>query len=220
MVAPSDLEFEFDDMVINSQAYRRVMAYAKAKTKPSDPQTGGSLGDLIDLTDDATIGEGVTATTALPEVLQELQDLTIQEPPARKQTADSGVIQSAEPLSATSGLVNDTAVVVAEPEEAPTISLMGRSRSTTPTQLVRPEHKFKNSGPKGCRKCGGVMTGPAVRVPIEDEYGSSKVFHLDCFRCAVCLQLSRKPHFPRLALLLRQSPGLRHTDSEEILPSR
>jgi hypothetical protein len=92
MIAPSELEFEFDDMVINSQAYRRAMADAKARTKPFDAQAEHFLGDLIDLTDNPTIREGGTATAALPAAFQELQGLTIHEPPARKQTTDSNGI--------------------------------------------------------------------------------------------------------------------------------
>lgn len=189
MVAPSELEFEFDDMVINSQAYRRVMAYAKAKTKPSDPQTEDSLGDLIDLTDRATIGEGGTATAELPAVFQELQDLTIHEPPTRRQTAGSGVLPSVEPLSATGGLVNDTTMVVAEPEDALTTSPMGHSRSTTPTQLVRSGHELEGSGPKRCGKCGLGLPGQCVRISSKDEHGRSLWFHLECFTCEVRLQL-------------------------------
>jgi hypothetical protein len=189
IVAPSELEFEFDNMVINSQAYRRAIAYAKAKTKPFDSQAEHSLSDLIDLTDSPTIREGGTATAAIPAVLQELQELTLHEPPARKQTADYSGIQTTERSSATGELVNDTTMVVAEPEEVPTTCLMGHSRSITPTELVRPENKFENSGPKRCRKCGGVLTGEFLRVTTKDEYKSSKLFHFDCFRCAVCPQI-------------------------------
>ena len=38
IAAPSDLEFEFDDVIINSQAYRRAMAHAQANIPPSSSQ--------------------------------------------------------------------------------------------------------------------------------------------------------------------------------------
>ncbi|KAG7293480.1 hypothetical protein NEMBOFW57_003531 [Staphylotrichum longicolle] len=192
MVAPSELEFEFDDMVINSQAYRRVMAYAKAKTKPSDPQTEDSLGDLIDLTDRVTIGEGGTATAELPAVFQELQDLTIHEPPTQRQTAGSGVLPSAEPLSATGGLVNDTTMVVAEPGEALTTSPMGHSRSTTPTQLDCKTQIARKFFPLDniflcetdffrrldllCSACGKALRGSYVS-------DKDRKYHIDHFTC-------------------------------------
>jgi hypothetical protein len=36
IAAPSELEFEFDEVVINSQAYRRAMAHAQARARPLD----------------------------------------------------------------------------------------------------------------------------------------------------------------------------------------
>ncbi len=75
VVAPSELEVEFDDMIINSQAYRRAMAHAQAKITPPSSQDDAALGDLIDLTDNFTMRQEDAAPVAPPSALQELQDL-------------------------------------------------------------------------------------------------------------------------------------------------
>jgi hypothetical protein len=56
------------------------------------------------------------------------------------------------------------------------------SRSTTPTELVRPEHK--PDARKRCAKCDGLITGQFVRIPTMD--GNNR-FHVDCFTCAVSI---------------------------------
>ncbi len=88
VVAPSELEFEFDDMIINSQAYRRAMAHAQAKVTPPGSQRDPAIGDLIDLTDDLTIHQGDTAPAALPSALQDLQDLMAYRPSTPDQTTE------------------------------------------------------------------------------------------------------------------------------------
>lgn len=49
----SELEFEFDDLIVNSKAYRRVLASAKRGAPKTDRQ--GIEGDLIDLSDSQTV---------------------------------------------------------------------------------------------------------------------------------------------------------------------
>ena len=93
VVAPSELEFEFDDMIITSQAYRRAMAHAQAKITPPSSQDDAALGDLIDLTDELTIRQ--QEDTALPSALQELQVLIVHRPPTRDQTTEGCADQRA-----------------------------------------------------------------------------------------------------------------------------
>jgi hypothetical protein len=52
IVAPSDLELEFDDIIINSQTYGRLLDQAQAKPRIESLE---ELGDLIDFTDDDTV---------------------------------------------------------------------------------------------------------------------------------------------------------------------
>ena len=51
VIAPSDLEFEFDNMIINSQAYRRAFAKAHQAQAEARDVDAEELGDLIDFTD-------------------------------------------------------------------------------------------------------------------------------------------------------------------------
>lgn len=74
--APSDIEFHFDEAVINSQAYRRVLARAYAQTRAG---TEGESGGPAE--------ESISAT--LPAALEELQGLDVREPQVRESTHDS-----------------------------------------------------------------------------------------------------------------------------------
>jgi hypothetical protein len=57
IVAPSDLELEFDDIIINSQTYGRLLAQVQAKPGIESLEESG---DLIDFTDDDTVRGGGT----------------------------------------------------------------------------------------------------------------------------------------------------------------
>ena len=52
LAAPSEMEFDFDDQIVNSRVYRRMLAQAMTKTTPSDVEV--IEGDLIDFSDVAT----------------------------------------------------------------------------------------------------------------------------------------------------------------------
>lgn len=52
----SALEFEFDDVIVNSKAYRQVLASARAKvSKKTENDRSVIEGDLIDFSDSQTI---------------------------------------------------------------------------------------------------------------------------------------------------------------------
>ncbi|KAF4469676.1 GTPase-activating of the rho rac family (LRG1) [Fusarium albosuccineum] len=71
-IAPSELDFEFDDLVLNSQAYRR--AFARAQEESQQPERHIVEGDLIDLSEN-TIDISDVAT--IREINQDLKDLTL-----------------------------------------------------------------------------------------------------------------------------------------------
>lgn len=72
----SNLDFEFDDLVINSQVYRRVLASARRKPPESTGTQHIALSDLIDLSSDpqTIIVEQMNETTRDLEGLVVLQD--------------------------------------------------------------------------------------------------------------------------------------------------
>jgi hypothetical protein len=53
MLASSELNFDFDDIVVNSVAYRRVLSAAKQELSTSKHEV--PAGDLIDFSDDVTL---------------------------------------------------------------------------------------------------------------------------------------------------------------------
>jgi len=77
VVAPSELEFDFDNMIINSQAYRRVLAQAHAK---SSIEIEEDLGDLIYFTDEATVKHEDQSTGNLSVTFNDLEGLSLNEP--------------------------------------------------------------------------------------------------------------------------------------------
>ncbi|KAK0717635.1 hypothetical protein B0T26DRAFT_675911 [Lasiosphaeria miniovina] len=82
-IAPSDLNFDFDDLVINSHVYRKAAANAQPRT-PTIPQP--ELGDLIDWTDGTAIRKTPDAAEALPLTLLDLLSLVVHEPPIQRVT--------------------------------------------------------------------------------------------------------------------------------------
>ena len=66
----SELEFEFDDMFVNSRVYRRVLASAKKML--TEPNLESIEGDLIDLSDNQTIVQAHVTETA-----RDLQSLVV-----------------------------------------------------------------------------------------------------------------------------------------------
>lgn len=70
--ASSELEFDFDDAVVNSAAYRRAFAAAKYRA-PATPSAAVD-GDLIDFSDHDTLHQAVVGD-AVPESLTLSEDL-------------------------------------------------------------------------------------------------------------------------------------------------
>ncbi|KAK3387788.1 hypothetical protein B0H63DRAFT_509510 [Podospora didyma] len=208
MTAPSELEFDFDDMIINSQAYRR--AFAQAHTHALVGATHQEdIGDLIDLTDNLTFKQEVTSASdePLPHAFQDLQDLVFHETPARSQTKDS---VGHDVKVAETNQVETTALMVAEPEDMDVTQ--SQSRSTTPTLLIRRDEPPTNPPPqrpkaatKICHKCSKVITGQFVRP----QGMNNQMFHLDCFRCADCSIVIAAKYFP-----LEDAPSVRLCETD------
>lgn len=84
-IAPSDVMFAFDDELVNSQAYRRVLAQASSKLQPREGQPrpeqseDNGIRDVIRLTDNLTIDPHGPVRTDCPAESQGLGNLAIAE---------------------------------------------------------------------------------------------------------------------------------------------
>ena len=84
VIAPSEIQFEFDDLVVNSQAYRRVFAQARARfgssgdRSPLEQQTAAGLID-VSVSVSAMAKPGESSTTQLtPAVIEDLRGLSLE----------------------------------------------------------------------------------------------------------------------------------------------
>ena len=179
-MAPSEIEFEFDDMIINSQVYRRMIGHARARMELNSD----TVGDLIDLSEPLP-GLSVSQDAGLlPEVLQDLQDLTLQEGATRKNTQDT-----VQETSNTQQPVRPDDNIVSEPEE------IQQTAGITPANdydmaKSEPTDQPPKKSPKICFKCHEVLTGQFVKAPAPwhntlQNDSSDRKFHLECFTCAV-----------------------------------
>ena len=82
VIAPSEMQFEFDDLVVNSQAYRRVFAQARARFGTSGdrgPSEQQATVGLVDVSVSAMARPGESSTTQLtPAVIEELRGLSLE----------------------------------------------------------------------------------------------------------------------------------------------
>ncbi|KAF2802570.1 uncharacterized protein BDZ99DRAFT_200839 [Mytilinidion resinicola] len=86
----SQAEFDFDDQVVNSKAYRRAMAAAEARNGNPKPQAEVVQGDLINFDDP----EDEPQLQALSDTLEELQNLDLS---GVASNADAPVFEDLEP---------------------------------------------------------------------------------------------------------------------------
>ncbi|KAF2813324.1 uncharacterized protein BDZ99DRAFT_253794 [Mytilinidion resinicola] len=79
----SDRQFDFDDLIVNSKAYRRALAAARAGKEPVDGTSGQTNeqavfgGDLIDFSDAATITQKTVDQSSIHGATRELAGLTL-----------------------------------------------------------------------------------------------------------------------------------------------
>jgi hypothetical protein len=102
IVAPSEREFDFDDLLVNSHVYRKVM-HAQAKTNVATIQEP-ALGDLMDRNDTPSPREEDSLPAAPPSMSRDLQDSAFHAPAARERTSGCSEDQRTE-----------SATVIAEP---------------------------------------------------------------------------------------------------------
>jgi hypothetical protein len=169
IVAPSDQEFDFDDLVINSGAYRRVMAHAQAKIQQPTIQEPSALGDLMHLTDTSTSMEHSPPAAPLA-VFRDLEGLTMFcEPLAREQTIESSEDQGSHEATAAGEPATDPTwfrgsehkKLLLPPRFADFLEWRGLS-----TCIIRPEPESRAR--VRCTKCTFSLTGLALRVPTPE----------------------------------------------------
>ncbi|KAK0616165.1 hypothetical protein B0T14DRAFT_522647 [Immersiella caudata] len=198
VVAPSDLDFEFDDLVVNSQAYRRALARAHAKTRPQDPAGPlvEDLGDLIDFSDALTIGEQPAPNVERPAALEDLEGLVIISGPlARTRT-----IEVENPTEPADGAETDSKSI-SEPQRE--VGKPETRNANLRTQGVLPVPKLNVP----CRKCGGRITGRFVRIP-----GKEGEFHVECIRCPDYNEVVASRYFPKDGLFFCELDYFRRFD--------
>jgi hypothetical protein len=137
-IAPSELEFEFDNFVINSQAYRRVFAKAQAQNS-QQVHVQNITGDLIDLSESIHDQDADT----IRNVHSDLAELDF----SQRRSSVSSIQRTPPP----------TPPIPRKPvsnlDVPPSPSLRTSSPATT-----RPK------GTRTCFKCDEVLTGQFVRA--------------------------------------------------------
>jgi TolA-binding protein len=77
LATPSEIEFDFDDQIVNSRVYRRMLAQAMTKTTASDVEV--IEGDLINFVDVATIKETAIQNEETSFAIRLLEGLVISD---------------------------------------------------------------------------------------------------------------------------------------------
>lgn len=241
--APSELEFDFDDQIVNSKVYRRMLAQAMAKGNLGPTEI--IEGDLIDFSDEATLkgrpAEEEDVTDGAAKLLEGLVMSNVDEVAARKEPEITNASQSELPIQhrETSSTGNLEAVLKhkfsfeIEPNSPLLQGDSPRPRSTSATldpYTIKPQESSAATSPppvspnsprpgtvipeppessppalskskspqpspkskavvRTCYRCGERLTGQFVRA-------LDKTWHLQCFKCADCGQISASKFFP------------------------
>lgn len=136
-------EFDFDDLVVNSQVYRRALAAARAGKQPvslPDDQLE-AYSDLIDLSDDVKFTQGVYKEPSIDGATQDLVGLLLAGEPKSNRDDQTNDHENAGP----SGKPNVSA--------APPVPTIMRAQRAN-TDVVEPASKTATS------------SGEAVNLPI------------------------------------------------------
>ncbi|KAH6987169.1 hypothetical protein EDB80DRAFT_731455 [Ilyonectria destructans] len=176
VVAPSELDFDFDDIVLNSRAYRRAFSQARANVndKPTE-----DLGDLIDFSDNRSLTQTIVQDSLTSQTLQELAGLAIQSPPSQQQTEEF-----ANPESP--GLGRDSPIpeiLDVEPEKR-SLESPECLPSPPPQPISSPFSK------KVCFRCHERIMGMRLKLP------DGRRFHPHCCFCKDCGQQLESDFFP------------------------
>lgn len=165
VAAPSELNFEFDDFVLNSQAYRRV--FAKAQSQHVQVQT--ITEDLIDLSDNTL---EIAAAATVRYLHEDLAGLDInQRPSSQHERPPQSRPISPFSQSKSFGLLEVQRGFLAE----------GHKFGEEGKELVS-QSKPATATSKTCARCNEPIRGRRV-LALNHRW------HLECFTCIVCLVL-------------------------------
>ncbi|KAM5352791.1 hypothetical protein ACJ41O_005513 [Fusarium nematophilum] len=173
-IAPSELDFEFDDMVLNSQAYRRAFARAQAE---AEQQPTIVEGDLIDLSEPA-LDDNADAET-IRQVNQDLEGLNFVSAPSRTQSLAPRPLNH-ERSRKSIGAVFDPKGLLLPPTPKKDSDHEEKSlvhvKKTPDEDLAR---RPTASAPRYCGKCSEPLVGEYIKA-------FDQGWHLECFTCLDC----------------------------------
>ncbi|KAJ4182765.1 hypothetical protein NW755_010262 [Fusarium falciforme] len=190
-VAPSELDFDFDDLVLNSQAYRRAFARA---------QSNADLETQAHVTED--IGLHLSDGATIRRVNQDLVGLNL-----------ATIVESSSPRSISTILERQESVPE-EPDNPPPQQqeeiTSVRDGTDLPAKELPNQSQLASCSERTCGKCSRTISCQFVK-----EQGET--FHPDCFTCVDCgesietkffplkdhpgAQICEKDYFRRLGLL-------------------
>lgn len=160
-VAPSELDFEFDDLVLNSQVYRRAFARTQADTE--QPHIHVVEGDLIDFSEAQSSIDNSDAAT-IRELNQDLQGLSMGADPETS-TGETALQQPRPRRNSWDAQEDSFSLREIEHPENPGVQYSQK------LPQEKPHARY-------CDKCSEPMPGNFVRA-------LDGVWHIDCFTCAV-----------------------------------
>ncbi|RSL41096.1 hypothetical protein CEP54_015925 [Fusarium duplospermum] len=174
-VAPSELDFDFDDLVLNSQAYRR--AFARAQADSQQPQIHVVEGDLIDLSEAQSSIDNSDAET-IQELNQDLQGLSMGE--NAETSTESTALQQRRRRNSWNEQEDTFIPREIERQQNPGVHYSQKTSQESPRAL----RALPN-----CDKC----KEPVGRQYVEDLGG---LWHVDCFTCIDCDQVIGTDFYP------------------------
>ncbi|KAL2204209.1 hypothetical protein CC79DRAFT_1277158 [Sarocladium strictum] len=165
VAAPSELNFEFDDFVLNSQAYRRVFAKAQAQNS-REVHVQNITEDLIDFSEEVLEDSDTITIKGMNQDLVSL-NLSLQG-------------QSSVPsVSSTQGDTPSAAPIPRKPLATSTFASPDQTTASVPKGR-------KNS--RECSKCGEAISGQFVKA-------FEMSWHLECFTCHDCGKVTANKFF-------------------------
>ncbi|RSL56832.1 hypothetical protein CEP53_006683 [Fusarium sp. AF-6] len=177
VVAPSELDFDFDDMVLNSQAYRRVFARAQADSQPL--QIHVVEGDLIDLSEAQSSIDNSDAET-VRELNQDLQGLSMGADP--ETSTESTTLQQQRRTNSWDEQEDSFIPREIEPQQNPDVPYTYYDLASE--QTPRAARILPN-----CDKCKEHVGGQYVEE-------LDVVWHPECFTCIDCDQVIGTHFYP------------------------
>jgi hypothetical protein len=206
-IAASEQEFDFDDLIVDSKIYRRVLAQAKHRAHENrQPVVEGDIGDLIDLTDAETL-RNVTIQDDLDSAVKLLDGMVITDdfnfnfnfdaldsdgieeeggfPAAPRiksiELSDTGLTHDSNFASTRTQQEYEnsyTDTPDVPPARPTTVRAPVTGSPSFKTPAAAPAKTMVASPMRQCFKCREQIVGQFVR-----EFG--EMFHISCFTCMV-----------------------------------